>query len=200
MSTFFSTKNGLCSLLLLACVMCRAEAGMDISADTFGCIRDMTPVKGFYVSNLVSDVQATVKVAQSKQGGVYPVGSVVQLVPSEVMVKREAGFSPATGDWEFFELAVAAENTKITARGTTDVVNRFGGNCLGCHAKAEPKWDFICEQSHGCDPIPLTANMIRAIQKTDPRCTPVALSKEEVESLKALKASMSPAATDQQKK
>ena len=28
----------------------------------------------------------------------------VQLAPSEAMVKREAGFSPATSDWEFFRV------------------------------------------------------------------------------------------------
>jgi len=50
------------------------------------------------------------------------------------------------------------------------VVNRFGGNCLDCHQKAEPQWDMVCETGHGCDPLPLTKTMLSAIQKTDPRC------------------------------
>ena len=159
-----------------------------IDENTFQCIRDMTPVRGFYVDNLHGEaaLEDTLNVARSETGGVYPPGSVVQLVPTEVMVKREAGFDPATKDWEFFELDVSPEGSAIRARGTTDVVNRFGGNCLDCHAKARPEWDLICEQTHGCDPIPLTPVMVRAIQKTDPRCEPVELTEEETQMLKAL--------------
>lgn len=170
-------------------VTSRADAPADpISADTFGCIRDMTPVRGFYVDNLDGNLEATLAVANSPTGGVYPPGSVVQLVPGEVMVKREAGFSPATRDWEFFELDVSAEGSTIRARGFADVVNRFGGNCFACHVKARPEWDMICEQDHGCDPIPLTPVMTRAIQKTDPRCEPTELTTEEIEALQALQA------------
>ncbi len=159
-----------------------------IDDGTFQCIRDMTSVRGFYIDNLngADALAGTLAVAESETGGVYPVGSVVQLVPTEVMVKREAGFSDATHDWEFFELDVAPEGTSIRVRGTTDVVNRFGGNCLDCHAKAKPEWDLICEQTHGCDPIPLTPIMVKAIQKTDPRCPPVTLTDEEAAMLKAL--------------
>jgi len=163
---------------------------VQVDVSTFGCIQDLTPVRGFFVANLMGDLDATLQVANSAKGGVYPPGSLVQLVPSEVMVKREPGFSPATQDWEFFELAVSDAGTQIVSRGTTQVVNRFGGNCLACHAKAEPQWDLICEQGHGCDPLPLTVTMIKAIQKTDPRCTPQALSNEEITALKALKAAL----------
>jgi hypothetical protein len=47
---------------------------------------------------------------------------------------------------------------------------------------------MICEQNHGCDPIPLTPVMTRAIQKTDPRCAPVTLTEEEQTALEALSA------------
>jgi hypothetical protein len=52
----------------------------------------------------------------------------------------------------------------------TEVVNRFGGNCFGCHAAAKPQWDLICEQDHGCKPLPIPTATIVAIQKADPRC------------------------------
>ena len=110
-----------------------------------------------------------------------------QLVPGEAMVKHHPGFNAATNDWEFFELDTAATGTKIKVRGTTNAVNQFGGNCLACHAKAEAKWDMICEQGHGCDPIPLTPVMVNAIQKTDPRCSATALPAEETASLEALR-------------
>lgn len=166
-------------------------AGPSTSADEladpeFDCIRDMTPIRGFYVDNLQGELEATVAVARSTEGGTYPPGSVVQLVPTEVMVKRQAGFNPATRDWEFFELDVSAEGSSVRTRGFADVVNRFGGNCFACHVKARPEFDMICEQNHGCDPIPLTPVMVRAIQKTDPRCAPTALTDEERTALEAL--------------
>src|SRR5262249_23698594 len=111
-----------------------------------------------------------------------------QLLPTEVMVKREGGFNAATKDWEFFELDIDDGHSKIRTHGFVDVVNRFGGNCFACHAKARPEWDFICETNHGCDTIPLTPVMIKALQKTDPRCPPAELTAEEQQGLEALKA------------
>jgi len=165
-----------------------AQKAADITADSFKCIRNMTPVRGFYVANLNGDPKGTVAAANAPNGAVYPPGSVVQLVPTEVMVKREAGFNAATKDWEFFELDVADGKSTIRTRGFVDVVNRFGGNCFACHVKARPEWDLICETGHGCDPIPLTPVMIKAIQKTDPRCPPTDLTPEEQQVLEALKA------------
>lgn len=160
----------------------------DITADSFRCIRDMTPVRGFYVSNLDGDLKGTLAAAQAPNGGIYPPGSVVQLVPTEVMVKRDPGFNAATKDWEFFELEFVDGKAKIRTRGFVDVVNRFGGNCFACHAKARPEFDMICETGHGCDPIPLTPVMVKAIQKSDPRCPPTVLTPEEKQVLDALKA------------
>ena len=157
-----------------------------VSDASFGCIRKMTPVRGYYVSNLLGNTEATVKAANAAGGAAYPVGSVVQLVPTEAMVKREAGFNAATKDWEFFELAVTAQGTKIGKRGGGEVVNRFGGNCLSCHAAAKPEFDMICEQTHGCAPIPVTPTMAKAIQNTDPRCEAMQLPPDQVEALKAL--------------
>jgi mono/diheme cytochrome c family protein len=108
-------------------------------------------------------------VARSEDGGTYPVGSLLQLVPGEAMVKRAEGFSPGTKDWEFFELDVSAEGTSIRVRGGVEAVNRFGGSCADCHAKAEPQYDFVCELDHGCDPLGLNRDVIRDIQESDPR-------------------------------
>ena len=131
------------SKIVLSCVIAwtsvssqaeEAPAAFEISNETFECIRDMTPVRGFYVDSLSGDLEATLAVANSEDGGTYPPGSVVQLVPGEAMVKQPPGTSPATLDWEFFELDTSAEGTEIRKRGYADVVNRFGGNCLACHA------------------------------------------------------------------
>ena len=163
------------------------EKAYDVAASTFGCINEMNAVRGFFVDNLnKADLEKTLKIANQGQGE-YPPGSIVQLVPTEVMVKHPKGISPKTNDWEFFELAVSPEGSKFTVRGFEDVKNRFGGNCLDCHKKAKPEFDMICEQGHGCDPIPLTPAMLKVIQKTDPRCkTKPSLSADELKLFKAV--------------
>lgn len=181
--------------LAAASAWAQTQTKVEITEASFSCIRDLTPVRGFYVGNLLGHTEATLKVANSATGGVYPVGSVVQLVPTEAMVKREAGFNPATKDWEFFELNVTAEGTKINVRGAGEVVNRFGGNCLSCHIAAKPEFDLVCEQTHGCLPIPVTPVMAKAIQNTDPRCAPVTdMPPEQIAALKALASFARPAA------
>ena len=47
-------------------------------------------------------------------------------------------------------------------------MNRFGGNCFGCHAKAETKFDMVCEHAHGCDPLPVSDDVFRS----HPECRP----------------------------
>jgi len=131
----------------------------------------MTPVRGFFVANVLGDLSDTLKVANSPTGGRYPPGSVVQLIPREAMVKHQQGWNAATNDWEFFELDNSPAGSRIKVRGVAEVVNKFGGNCFGCHARARPEWDSICETDHGCLPLPFTREQIIAAQKADPRCT-----------------------------
>ena len=145
---------------------------VDVNDASFRCMRQMAQVRHFYVDNLLGNVMDTVKVANDPKGAVYPAGSVVQLVPTEAMVKREAGFSPATGDWEFFELEVSEQGTRIGKRGFADVNNRFVKNCFSCHAPAREKFDFVCESDHGCEAIPIDHKMTGALQRSDPRCGP----------------------------
>jgi hypothetical protein len=166
-----------------------AAARIEITDASFGCIRDLTPVRGFYVGNLLGDMEATLAAANSSTGAVYPAGAVVQLLPGEAMVKHPPGFNAATRDWEFFELDVQPGATKIVARGTTEVTSPLGGACVTCHAKAEAKWDMICEQGHGCDPIPVTPLMAKAIQNTDPRCGRMVLPADQLAALNAFAAS-----------
>jgi len=168
---------------------------LDIKADDFGCMLDMRPVRGFFVDNLIEgDLDKTLAVANAGQG-VYPAGSVVQLVPGEVMVKHPKGFNPATKDWEFFELNVSEKGTEIHKRGFVDVENRFGGNCFACHVQAKPQFDMVCETGHGCEPIPLTPKMFRLLQNTDARCggryQPNSEDAETMKQLQAILASMS---------
>ncbi|HEX5006011.1 MAG TPA: hypothetical protein VFV70_02795 [Hyphomonadaceae bacterium] len=150
-----------------------------VTADSFGCIRDMVPVRGFYVDNLLGDVADTLAAANHPYGGKWPPGSVVMRIPTEAMVKHGKGFNPATNDWEFFDLTVKGDATRIRARGFTNVINQFGGNCLTCHSGAEPRWDMICESDHGCESNRIPTVMARAIQNSDPRCPKVSLPPDQ---------------------
>jgi len=159
---------------------------MDIEANSFQCIRKMTPARQFYLDNLQGNLDATLAAANSTTGAVYPPGSLLQLIPGEAMVKHDRGFNAETHDWEFFELDVSKDGTKIRKRGFADVVNRFGGNCFGCHSAARPQWDLVCETDHGCAPLAVTHAMTRALQRTDPRCDNPPISPEDAEAIKQL--------------
>lgn len=143
---------------------------LDMSPEDFVCLLEWDRVRRFRITNLLGYLDETLEVANSPTGGVYPVGTVIQLIPNEAMVKRAGGWSPETGDWEFFSLATSAMGTEILDRGATEVVNAFGGNCFDCHSAADPQWDFVCEQDHGCAPIPIDEATIDALQQNDPRC------------------------------
>jgi hypothetical protein len=138
-------------------------------ATDFQNLHTMTKVRGFYIDNRLGHLDEALAVANSPRGGKYPVGTIIQLVPQEAMVKREEGFSPATRDWEFFFLSVSASGTEIQTRGAADVVNRFGGNCASCHQGAEARFDGVCEKDHGCAPLPIGDDVFHAIQESDPR-------------------------------
>jgi hypothetical protein len=162
-----------------------APSSIPISDSSFKCITQLTHVRHFYVDNLAGNLSGTVKVAQTG-AGTYPVGSVLQLVPTEVMVKREQGFNATTHDWEFFELNVSADGSTIRTRGFQEVNNRFGGNCFNCHVKARAEFDLVCDNNHGCDPIPITRAMSGALQRTDPRCKNPPVSAEDAAALSQL--------------
>jgi hypothetical protein len=141
----------------------------EAQADDFVNVNDMTKVRGFFVDNRLGYLDEAIAVAESPTGGVYPPGTIIQLVPQEAMVKRGAGYSPEFADWEFFVLSPTPEGTEIVSRGHTEVMNRFGGSCATCHAKADVEFDFVCEQDHGCDPLPIGDDMFGALQQGDPR-------------------------------
>lgn len=149
-----------------------ADKQLDVTEALFKCLTEMKKSSSgaFFVDNMLGNVDATLAVSNSETGGEYPVGSVISLVPSEVMIKHQKGWNEETNDWEFFELNVSEAGSEIKVRGTTEVVNQFGGNCFGCHMLARPEWDLICGIDHGCAPLPIDRETIANIQNSDPRC------------------------------
>lgn len=77
------------------------------------------------------------------KGGTFPVGSVVMkekrekqngpVVLSTVMIKREKGYNPTCGDWEF--AALNADATKTDGEGKLE-------SCMKCHIE-QKKNDFV---------------------------------------------------------
>jgi mono/diheme cytochrome c family protein len=150
----------------------RVVEDAELRATDFRNLHTMTRVGDHFVTNGRGHLAEALAVARSATGGTYPVGTIIQLVPQEAMVKRAPGFSPATKDWEFFALDVSAKGTTIHTRGGAEVVNRFGGSCASCHSAAQPQFDLVCGTTHGCAPLPIGPDVIAAIQQADPRPRP----------------------------
>jgi len=140
-----------------------------MQASDFKNLHDMTAVRGFFVDNKLGHLKEAVAMATANNGGSYPVGTILQLVPQEAMIKRHKGYNAKTSDWEFFSLSTDATGTKILTRGADEVVNRFGGNCAACHSLAKGKFDMVCEKTHGCAPLPVGDDVFHALQASDPR-------------------------------
>lgn len=131
-------------------------------------------VRNFYLKNMIGRTQEALDVANGVKPGPYPMGTVIQLIYFEAMVKRGGDYSPDSKGWEFFSLSEEGGGKfSIAARGATDVTNFAGGNCFDCHSQAAPKWDLVCEDGHGCDPLgeaKSIAFFVRKQQEGDPRC------------------------------
>jgi hypothetical protein len=137
-------------------------------ADDFRCLETFVRVDQFYVDHLGDRLDEAVAVAETGEGP-YPVGTLLQLVPQEAMVKRAAGFSPETHDWELFFLAVSDEGTVIQQRGRGEVAGPFG-RCVDCHGEAEPAYDFTCRTDQGCEDTPHLRPVFDLLAASDPRC------------------------------
>ena len=169
-------------LFMLSAVFNVAQA-VEVTQQDFGCLKDMTAVKHFYVDNVLGDLNATVAVAQSSQGGEYPVGSLLQQIPTEAMLKRESGFNPDTNDWEFLTLRQDSGGSQdlrnknvnvsflITQRGGAEVTNANGQSCATCHSAAPEQWDMTCGNHFECSQLATTRREMRISVFTDPRCS-----------------------------
>lgn len=117
---------------------------IDMKPENFTCIADWEKVLGFRITNLLGHLEEAIAVAKAGTG-TYPVGTVIQHLPTEAMVKRRAGFSPETKDWEFFLLQLGPQGqVTIQERGTTQIKTAMGQTCVSCHSKAPDEFDFVC--------------------------------------------------------
>jgi hypothetical protein len=144
----------------------------------FDCLKhtEWTQVGVSLFKNMLGHTSEMLAAAKSPDGGTFPVGTIIQLVPGEASVKRASGFSAASHDWEFFSLNTSSSGTTIAARGgNASVVNSFGLSCLNCHGQAASQWDLLCGDvdggnTHGCAALPLTGAQLAGLRSSDPRC------------------------------
>src|SRR5438876_12189879 len=150
---------------------CSAYAeDVTVSEKSFSCISEGTKIRNTYIKHADPEkLKEAVRIFKnSVPDREYPVGTFLQLLPGEVMVKHSRQKFPDTNGWEFFALDVSAQGTKIRTRG--DKTTNFQGvPCMSCHQPAA-KFDFVCEKGHGCAPVPLDDQKIAELQGEDPRC------------------------------
>jgi hypothetical protein len=143
-----------------------------VTEQTFGCILDWPKVRNTYFKH--DDPKKLNEAMRIFRDSVpnkeYPIGTILQLIPFEAMVKHPREKFPTTNGWEFFDLEVSKERTKIKERGDQVVNHSQGVTCLSCHQPAT-RFDFVCEKGHGCAPIPFDDQKIAEIQRADLRCT-----------------------------
>lgn len=144
---------------------------LTVSENSFGCIRDWTKVRNTYITHADPEkLKEAVRIFKSSiPDKEYPAGTFLQLLPNEAMVKHPRQKFPETNGWEFFDLDLSAQGTKIKTRGE-QTVNFQGVKCFSCHQPAI-KYDFVCEKGHGCAPVPLDDQKIAELQAADPRCS-----------------------------
>ena len=158
---------------LIGGVRSSVEGGCDFVAEEsdFECLTDWTKVRRFRIANPLGYLDQALAVANGEMPPPYPVGTIIQLIPLEAMVKRGNGFFPEANDWEFFVLANSPAGTMISKRGRGEVASFGTSTCFGCH-NAAPQKDLICESGNGCIPLNLSEDLINLLQDNDPRCTP----------------------------
>ena len=154
------------------CMVCGVLADdIAVSEQSFRCINDWPKIRNTHIYN--ADPEKAKEAIRIFRDSVpdtqYPVGTILQLIPTEAMVKHSSGKFAKSNDWEFFSLDVSASGTKISERGENVVNHTQGLTCLSCHQPAA-KYDFVCEKTHGCAPIPLDDQKIAELQGADPRC------------------------------
>ena len=161
-------------VLLVSCLYLAGTVAADdlvITEKSFVCVMDLPKVRNTRIQNPDSEKlkEATRIFRDSVPNTDYPTGTILQLVPTEAMVKHDRASFPNSNGWEFFALKVSADGTTIVDRGDKVLNASLKKPCLDCHSPGA-KFDFVCEKNHGCASIPVTDQQIAAMQAADPRC------------------------------
>src|SRR5262249_23435720 len=89
-------------------------------ASDFQCLTNWNQVRHYRIPKALGHEAETLAIASGSfdvSGLEFPVGTIVQLIPNEAMVKRGGNFDPANHDWEYFTLRTNRLGTRIVKRG-----------------------------------------------------------------------------------
>jgi hypothetical protein len=170
-----------CCLLLAVALVAPAPASAEPHAkpSDFKCLLKGKKVEGtdFYIFNR-NRAKLRKAVAMTRTGNIppkgYPVGTILQVLPIEAMIKRRPGYNPEGNDWEFVRLSVSSDgHTSIRQDGKGEVRNGIDF-CQSCHqgiaATKPPGHDLVCGFVIGATGLGLTEEKLAEIQASDPRC------------------------------
>jgi hypothetical protein len=93
------------------CVVCSVLADdIAVSEQSFDCILDWPKVRNTHINNAdPAKLKEAMRIFRdSLRNSEYPVGTILQLLPYEAMVKHPRGTFPKTNGWECFSLDVSA--------------------------------------------------------------------------------------------
>ena len=160
----------LCFLCLYFAATLSAD-DLVITAKSFGCVLELPKVRNTRIQNPDPEkLKEAMRIFRDSVPNTdYPLGTILQLIPTEAMVKHDRASFPNSNGWEFFALKVSADGTTIVDRGDKVINASLKKPCLDCHSPGA-KFDFVCEKNHGCAPIPVNDQQIAAMQASDPRC------------------------------
>src|ERR1700758_2522187 len=108
------------------CLMLCCYPAVTLSADSvviteksFGCVLDLPKVRNTRIQNPDPEkLKEAIRIFRdSVPDRDYPRGTILQLIPTEAMVKRDRAAFPKTNGWEFFALNVSPGGTTIQERG-----------------------------------------------------------------------------------
>ena len=101
------------------CMVCGTLADdIAVSEQSFRCINDWPKIRNTHIYNADPEKlkEAIGIFRDSVSDTEYPVGTILQLIPAEAMVKHSRGTFAKSNDWEFFSLDLSATGTRISER------------------------------------------------------------------------------------
>ena len=108
-----------------------------ITEKSFGCLLDLPKVRNTRIQNPDPEkLKEAIRIFKdSVSDKEYPTGTVLQLIPTEAMVKHDRAAFPNTNGWEFFALKVSTDGTTIQERGDKVLNTSLKKPCLDCHSR-----------------------------------------------------------------
>ena len=145
-----------------------------VAIDTdFECLNNWPQVGRVSITNLAGATEEALELLSNPQIGLqFPIGTIIQEIPEEAMVKRAPGYNPSHNDWEFFALKIENDGSTIIQQRGPNSAN-LGGTCAGCHVLAKD-FDLLCGSSgeRGCVDLDfiITDETVVQLRNEDPRC------------------------------